>query len=169
MKTKEFWRVRLLSCDGGRTRTWREKFFENEEDALQYQKDTIKDSDEKNPDHPYSKTPETVDEITGYCNRQFGLMCSLDKISIDSDKDTRKLRLSKESDLVLILGRGDGECLNIGDLPDFSNAGEVSRLLVKLMDQVRNLGPLTWDKADLVWQKKELDFKIRNLTLNEKE
>jgi hypothetical protein len=77
------WRVRRLSCDGGHIgRTWSEIFFTNPDKALTQLRNQISKSDKQNPKYPYKTQPESVENVIGYCNWQFGTMIALDSIKV---------------------------------------------------------------------------------------
>ena len=79
----KIYRVRTISCDGGRRgRTWTESFFFEQTDAEDYLEKLIRESDERNPKYPYKSEPENVDDLVGFCNWQFGDMVVLDYISV---------------------------------------------------------------------------------------
>ena len=76
------WRVRTLSCDGGRIgRSWSEEFFTKEEDARERLADLVSESDERNPRYPFKAELETIDSTEGFCNWQFGTMLAVDSVN----------------------------------------------------------------------------------------
>ena len=83
----KIYRVRELSCDGGRIgRVWLEKFFMDPHAALKYLQDYIVDSDRRNPKYPFKKEPEEIDGVYGYCNWQFGTMISTDMVRVQESE-----------------------------------------------------------------------------------
>jgi hypothetical protein len=68
----------------------------------------------------------------------------------------------------VILERGDGECIDIGELPDFANALKVARFLVKLQDADNQTGTYTLDvSGEAVWTPSRLQFNVSQGAGNE--
>jgi len=83
MKSIVIWRVRSLSCDGGSIgRTWSEIFFQDADEALAQLQNQIAKSDKQNPKYPYKTQQESIDNVFGYCNWQFGNMMALDSVKV---------------------------------------------------------------------------------------
>lgn len=77
-------RVRCLSCDGGHTgRVWSEKFFTDPDKALAQLQNQIAKSDKQNPKYPYKVQQESIDNVFGYCNWQFGTMIAMDSVKVN--------------------------------------------------------------------------------------
>lgn len=77
------WRVRCLSCDGGHVgRVWSEKFFFDSPAAIECQQNLISTSNDRNPKYLYKTEQESIDNVFGYCNWQFGTMIVLDSVKV---------------------------------------------------------------------------------------
>lgn len=59
------------------------------------------------------------------------------------------------NDIRLTLERGDGECIDIGPIPDLGNALAVAAFLVKLNDAVNRTGRYFFGN----WKPEKLDFR----------
>ena len=80
----KIYRVKEVSCDGGHIgRTWKEYFYKTGSEAVLAMAALIKESDEKNPKHPYNKEPEIIDTECGFCNWQFGNIIIHDTITVN--------------------------------------------------------------------------------------
>lgn len=78
------YRVRELDCDGGVIgKTWSEEFYSDVELAKDRQRELIESSNTKNLQYPFDDVLNNVDGHSGYCNRQFGIMISIDDIVIE--------------------------------------------------------------------------------------
>jgi hypothetical protein len=77
-------RVREVNCDGNKQgRTWSERFFKSLDKAEGYQNQLIDESNKKNPRNMFNKEIECVDSLYGYCNWQYGIMITIDKVFVD--------------------------------------------------------------------------------------
>lgn len=80
-KSIVIWRVRILSCDGGRIgRSWSDEFFLKEDSAKMKMNQLIRDSDERNPQHLFKTSQETIENTVGICNRHLGIMLVVDSV-----------------------------------------------------------------------------------------
>ena len=60
----------------------------------------------------------------------------------------------------LTLERGDGECIDLGEMPDLGNPVSVSAFIVKLSQARERCG--RYDPYDSDWSPKQLDFRVES-------
>lgn len=88
MPPLKVWRLRELSCDGGRIgRTWSESFFTNKDKADERLAAMVaeKNTQEKSRGRDFAMyMSRVVDGTVGWCSWQYGIMIAIDSFEVES-------------------------------------------------------------------------------------
>lgn len=66
------------------------------------------------------------------------------------------------NDVRLTLERGDGECIDVGELPDFRSSMDIARFLVRLQDADKAIGTYSFHDTFL-WTPRQLEFHVTDV------
>lgn len=76
------WRVRYISCDGGRIGNESMEFFFQKEMAEKRMQELIEQSNKRNPKYLFETKTTSLDGVVGYCNWQFMNMLAVDSVKV---------------------------------------------------------------------------------------